>query len=114
MQLREEVNEFDRWVRSTIAESHNLEEIHLVPDTNVYHSAGACAHTGFVEHVVRKHAEKIRVLSLRSAFVNTDSLKALLGSCKNLEEIHVQAGKTALVSILGFDVSIDILFSVYP
>ncbi len=97
------MNEFDKWVRRAIAGSRNLEEIHLVcdqDDTDEYCSTGASiAHNGLVEHVVTKHAEKIRVLSLRSAFVSADGLKALFSSCKKLEEFHVQAGKTAFVSI---------------
>lgn len=99
---RNDTDELDKWIRRAIAGSSHLERLHLVCDqedssqTNV---TPAVAHDALVEHIVRKHAGSIRVLSLRSAFIRIDFLRALLASCSKLEECHFRTNKAAMVSI---------------
>ena len=69
------------------------------PDLDERDTAAAVAHDAIVDHIVRKHAETIRVLCFRSAFVTVKRLKELLGACSKLEECHLRVGKQALVSV---------------
>ena len=95
-------NELDKWIRRTIAGSPKLEEVYMVCDqldSDQRDTAAAVAHDSIVDHIVKKHAETIRVLSFRSAFVSAKGLKELLAACSKLEECHLRVGKQALVSM---------------
>lgn len=99
---KKDVNELDQWIRRAIAGSSKLEEVFMICDqeeSDQNDSGPAVAHDAIVDHIVKKHADTIRILRFRSAFVSVNGLKALLGTCTKLEECQFRAGKEALVSV---------------
>ena len=98
---KKDANELDKWIRCVIARSSRLQELSIVGDqqeSDQYDFGAAVAHDAIVDHIVKKHAERIRVLCFRSAFVSVKALRALLGTCTNLEVCRFRVGKEALVS----------------
>ncbi|KDR81885.1 hypothetical protein GALMADRAFT_240158 [Galerina marginata CBS 339.88] len=91
---RKEVDEFDKWVRRTIAGSLDLQTLTLYcegRDASIYLS-----HNSLVGHITQKHATSLRYLDLALTFVGMDKLEDILTSCTQLEEIALQMGKNGL------------------
>jgi len=102
IQFKQEANEFDKWIRRAIGGSPNLEILRLEsadedPGPNM--PGARVAHDALVEHLIRKHAERLRILDFGCVFVSNQGLRSLFSSCKMLEEVHLWVGADAMVSI---------------
>jgi hypothetical protein len=98
---KKDANELDKWIRRAIAGSSKLEEICMLCEQHESeHSdfGAAVTHDAIVDHIVKKHADTIRVLRFRSACVSVKGLKSLLGTCTKLEECQFRARKEVFVS----------------
>ncbi|KAJ3521103.1 hypothetical protein NMY22_g12451 [Coprinellus aureogranulatus] len=110
-----EVSRFCVWIRRTVAASP-LQSLHIIAEGDEISSdvgdmdgflygtsddarSSSSAYPAFdslVEHLTRKHANTLKHLHMRSAFVSLLALQNLLERCLILESLVVSAGATAL------------------
>ncbi|KAJ3522228.1 hypothetical protein NMY22_g11980 [Coprinellus aureogranulatus] len=110
-----EVSRFCVWIRRTVAASP-LQSLHIIaegdetssdvgdidgfsngPSDDARSSSSAYpAFDSLVEHLTRKHANTLKHLHMRSAFVSLQALQNLLERCLILENLNASAGATAL------------------
>ena len=101
VQLRNEVNEFCKWILRAIAGSA-IEELKLIREKVADICGTPSCFGGLLDHVVKKQFSTIRVLDLGSAFVCIDHLRSLLIACVRLEEVKLQVSRNALASFFFF------------
>ncbi|CAA7262648.1 unnamed protein product [Cyclocybe aegerita] len=94
-----ETQALDKWIRRAIELSPLLEELKLVSDSDGDNSTpnddGAqVAHDSLIDHLVKKHSIRLRVLTMTTSFVNGKALRVLFDRCGGLEEISTRVNKT--------------------
>ncbi|KIL64554.1 hypothetical protein M378DRAFT_126372 [Amanita muscaria Koide BX008] len=97
-QAKREVLGLCKWMRKVVSSSP-LEDLTVICDDGNNDDGNTGPNISFdsiVDHLSKKHAKTLRFLDLRSSYVGTTALKALLSTCLNVEVIYVSASKDAL------------------
>ena len=83
-----------KWIRRTITYAP-LELLRLVCDP---HPSGvAPSFDPLLEHLIARHARRLRILDLREFFVGQNALTRLCESCPVLEDLFVAVSPATLV-----------------
>jgi hypothetical protein len=99
-QAKREILRLCKWMRNVVSSSP-LEDLTVICDNgnndDANNTGPNISFDSIVDHLSKKHAKTLRFLDLRSSYVGTTALKALLSTCLNVEVIYVSASKDALV-----------------